>query len=107
LESPAWPPNPRAAVQVPSCLELSSFTVLGQWIRQGANQYLEITLRQAARLEKALQLPRRSRSAGSKRAALCKTLRCVAKEQFAQIVKDYAERVGLDPALYAGHSMCA
>jgi hypothetical protein len=33
--------------------------------------------------------------------------RCVAKEQFAQIVKDYAERVGLDPALYAGHSMRA
>jgi hypothetical protein len=62
-------------------LRAGRLTVLRQWIRQGANQYLEITLRQAARLEKALQLPRRSRSAGSKRAALCKTLRCVAKEQ--------------------------
>jgi hypothetical protein len=96
LESPAWPPNPRAAVQVPSCLELSSFTVLGQWIRQGANQYLEITLRAEAFAQRWFQ-------AG----CIMQNSRCVAKEQFAQIVKDYAERVGLDPALYAGHSMRA
>jgi hypothetical protein len=33
-------------------LRAGRLTVLRQWIRQGANQYLEITLRQAARLEK-------------------------------------------------------
>jgi len=47
----------------------------------GANQYLENHAVPGNVPRKALQLPRRSRSAGSKRAALCKTLRCVAKEQ--------------------------
>jgi len=87
-------------------LRAGRLTVLRQWIRQGANQYLEITLRQAARLEK------RSSCRGV-RAALVPSglhyakLFAALRKSNSPRSKDYAERVGLDPALYAGHSMRA
>jgi hypothetical protein len=44
-------------------LRAGRLTVLRQWIRQGANQYLEITLRQAARLLEKRSSCRRVRAA--------------------------------------------